>query len=140
MGWMIGAIVVVISVFALIAIKAVCAVGPLLDENEALKRYGRLLEQREEETARQTGWKLTHLEIRLERQTEITNAAFRRETNLLNKLAKHEGREVWSNDDEGLDYLESPKADRDPELRGCCTCDEAYEAMHDLEGSCELHS
>jgi hypothetical protein len=39
-----------------------------------------------------------------------------------------------------FDYLDSLEAEREVGVRGSCTCDEAFEAMHDLESSCELHS
>jgi hypothetical protein len=44
-GLLIGGVVVLL-LFAVTAIKAVCAVGPLLDENAALHRYTALLERR----------------------------------------------------------------------------------------------
>ena len=119
-GLLIGGIVVA-AVLAVIAIGAVFAIGPLLDENEAWMRYGRILEQRAEESARQTGWKLTHLECRLERQKEITNEAFRREAMLRKRMAELEVPGALSDDERGycdedepdyFDYLDEMEAER----------------------------
>jgi hypothetical protein len=139
MSWMIGAIVLFVVGDVAIGLKLMASRRRIAELQKQLRdveyRRGMLYSE------------VWRLQVREERLNEINYHAWRMEEQLRQRLAESDFAiaELPSSDDceddpDYFDYLESLGADRDAEVRGRCTCNEAFEAMHDLEPSCELHS
>lgn len=113
-GLVIGGIVVILALAT--AIKAVCVVGPLLDENAALRRANKDQAEAHENETRALRMKVHYAEMRHNRMKEIAEAAWKHGDRLYARLEKYEPCEDKPSDDpDYFDHLDSLEAEREAE-------------------------
>lgn len=109
-GLVIGGIVVILALAT--AIKAVCVVGPLLDENAALRRANKDQAAAYEDEMRNLRMKVSHAEILSDRMKQIASAAWKHGDRLYARLEKYEPCEDKPSDDpDYFDYLDDLEAE-----------------------------